>query len=206
MTIANNALTAMPEQDLAAVEAQIRDGDLLLCSGTRIFSRLIRWATKSPWSHVAIAMRADPLGRVMVLESVERIGVRTLPFHTFAFGVAGKKPYPGQIVLVRHATLTAVAHKTVRAMAAFAVDQLGDPFSPRDVLKIALRIILGSTNQKMPEAMKSQDEYICSEFVAICFEQAHVRIPWDGRGFIAPCDFANDPDVSAIARLRMLPK
>ena len=203
MAIANDALQTLPVFDADAVQQQIRDGDLLLCSGTHIFSRLIRWATKSPWSHVAIAMRADPLGRVMVLESVERIGVRTIPFHTFVFGVGGKHPYPGRIVLARHARLTAASRETLRRVAQFGVDQLGDPFAPGEVLKIGARVIVGSLNQKMPRAMKARDEYICSEFVAMCFEEAHVRIPWDGRGFIAPCDFAADPDVSGIAQVRM---
>jgi hypothetical protein len=203
MPISNDALQTLPQMDAEAIERDIQDGDLLLCSGTRIFSKLIRWATKSPWSHVAIAMRADPIGRVMVLESVEKIGVRTLPFQTFAFGVGGKHPYPGRIVLARHARLAAAGPETQRRVAQFAVDTLGDPFAPGEVLKIAARIIVGSINQKMPEAMQARDEYICSEFVAMCFEKAGLRIPWDGRGFIAPCDFAADPDVSAIGQLRM---
>ncbi len=149
-----------------------------------------------------MAMRADAIGRVMVLESVEKIGVRTAPFRTFVFGDKGSRPYRGTIVLARHAKVAAAPRDDVLKVARFAVDQLGDPFDPAEVLKIATRIALGSLNQKMPEAMKPRGEYICSEYVAACFEQIGVRPPWDGRGFIAPCDFAADPDVSAIARVR----
>lgn len=203
MSIPDDALRTLPELEAAAIEAQIRDGDLLLCSGDQVFSHLIRWATKSPWSHVAMAMRAEPIGRVMVLESVEKIGVRTVPFQTFAFGDQGRHPYPGRIVLARHAKIAAASREDINKIAAFAVDQLGDPFDPGEVLKIAVRIALGSFNRKMPEAMKARDEYICSEYVAKCFEQIDVRAPWDGRGFIAPCDFAADPDVAAIGQVRM---
>jgi hypothetical protein len=203
MSIPDDALQTLPELDASAIEQQIRDGDLLLCSGHHAFSHLIRWATKSPWSHVAMAMRADPIGRVMVLESIEKIGVRTVPFQTFVFGEEGLRPYPGKIVLARHAKIAAAARGDIHKIAGFAVDQLGDPFDPGEVLKIAARVALGSLQQKMPKAMKSRGEYICSEYVAACFEQIGVRPPWDGRGFIAPCDFAADPDVSAIAQVRM---
>ena len=42
---------------------------------------------------------------------------------------------------------------------------------------------------------------ICSEFVAKAFDAAGVTIPWDGLGFIAPSDFANAPEVEAIAQV-----
>jgi hypothetical protein len=206
MAIPDDALQTLPEQTPEAIEAEIRNGDLLLCSGEQAFSKLIRWATKSPWSHIAMAMRLDEIGRVMVLESVEKIGVRVTPFHTFVFGDEGRHPYPGQIVLARHAKIAAAPPEAIRKIAAFAVDQLGDPFDPAEVARIAARIAFGSFNRKMPEAMKARGEYICSEYVAKCFEQIDVRAPWDGRGFIAPSDFAADPDVSAIARVRKPPQ
>ena len=56
-------------------------------------------------------------------------------------------------------------------------------------------------NQKTPAFLAAPSRYICSEYVAKCFDQIGVHTPWDGRGFIAPCDFAADPDVSAIVRV-----
>jgi hypothetical protein len=203
MSISADALKTLPALDARDIEADARDGDLLLCSGSHVFSKLIRWATKSPWSHVALVVRARALSRVMVLESVEKIGVRTISFPTFAFGDEGMRPYPGQIVLARHARLAAASTADMRKLAAFAVDQLGDPFAPTEVLSIAARIALGSLNRKAPEGQEPQGRYICSEYIADCMAQIGVHPPWDGRGFIAPCDFANDPDVTAIARVRM---
>ena len=203
MSIPDDALQTLQQLEPAAIEAQIRDGDLLLCSGDQAFSHLIRWATKSPWSHIAMAMRADPIGRVMVLESVEKIGVRTTAFHTFLFGDEGRHPYPGKIVLARHARVAAASREDIHKIATFAVDQLGDPFDAGEVLKIATRIAFGSFNRKMPETLKARGEYICSEYVADCLNTVDIRPPWDGRGFIAPCDFAADPAVSAIAQVRM---
>ena len=206
MAIPDDALRTLPALDAADIEARICDGDLLLCSGHHAFSKLIRWATQSPWSHVAMAMRADAIGRVMVLESVEKIGVRTVPFQTFAFGDEGMHPYPGQIVLARHAKVAAVSREQIRKLADFAVDKLGDPFDPAEVLRIAARITLGKLNRNTRELLKGRGEYICSEYLAACLDQIGVHPPWDGRGFIAPSDFAADPDVSAIAQVRMPPR
>ena len=58
-------------------------GDLLLCSGTSWFSRLIQAATGSEWSHVGLILRMERLDRVMLLESVESIGVRAVPLSCY---------------------------------------------------------------------------------------------------------------------------
>jgi hypothetical protein len=203
MSIPNDALETLPAWDAAAIEAEVRDGDLFLCSGNHAFSKLIRWATKTPWSHVALAMRVDEVSRVMVLESVEKIGVRTVPFKTFIFGDEGRRPYPGRVVLARHAKIAAKPRPDIDRMAQFAIDQLGDPFDGLEVARIGLRIAMGRLDRKTPGLFRARGEYICSEYVADCFEQIGVKPPWDGRGFIAPSDFAADPDLTAIAQVRM---
>lgn len=40
--------------------------------------------------------------------------------------------------------------------------------------------------------IKTDKEFICSEYVALCYETLGLNIPWDHRGFIAPADFARD--------------
>ena len=45
--------------DYAQFRCQIASGDLLLCSGSGIFSRMIQAGTKSAWSHVGFVMRLD---------------------------------------------------------------------------------------------------------------------------------------------------
>jgi hypothetical protein len=104
MAIADDVLTTLKAEPLAAVHARIRDGDILLCSGHDPFSRLIGWATRSPWTHVALAYRWPDLNRIMVFESVQQFGVRTVTLRRFCSeSSTGQKPYPGKIVLARHA-------------------------------------------------------------------------------------------------------
>ena len=46
---------------------RIQNGDVLLCSGSGIFSTMIQEATGSVWSHVGFILRLDEIDRIMVL-------------------------------------------------------------------------------------------------------------------------------------------
>ena len=207
MAIEDDVLTKLKPESLDTIKARIRDGDVLLCSGNDPFSKLIGWATNSPWTHVALAYRWPALGRIMVFESVQKIGVRTVPLSTFiSQSSTGKKPYPGKIILARHDDYADKGGKhgsaAMKRLADFAVDRFGDPFAPGEIAKIGLRIIAGKLEREMPKALIPKDEFICSEYVAKCFDAVGIKVPWDGLGFIAPADFANDPHMKAIAQIR----
>ncbi len=207
MTISDDVLTHMPPEPFKTISRRVRDGDLLLCAAHDPFSRLIGWATKSPWSHVAIAYRWPSLGRIMAFEAVQQIGVRTVPLQSFIRqSSTGRKPYPGKIILARHEEFTAAHGKhtsdEARRFADFAIDRFGDRFAPGEIAKIGLRVALGRFDRRMPKFMGPKNEFICSEYVAKCFERVGITIPWDGRGFIAPADFANDPKIKAVGRFR----
>lgn len=196
-------LEPRPYQELRPI---IRTGDLFLCSGKDVFSRMIRAATRSPWSHVAIALRLDEIGRIMALEAVAKIGVRIVPLSAFVSAASnGRKPYPGRILLARHHGFQACADgAAVQKMVHFAVDRFGAPFAGGEMIKIAVRIALGAFDIEMPPMLTPDDEFICSEYAARCYAQAGVEIPWDGRGFIAPSDFAADSRLQALAQVQTL--
>jgi hypothetical protein len=207
VTINDNVLTRLKPEPMRVISRKVRDGDLLLCSGADPFSKLIGWATSSPWTHVALAYRDPSLGRIMVFESVQQLGVRTVPLSKFIHqSSTGQKPYPGKIILARHADYADKGGKSgsapMRHLADFAVDRFGQPFAGTEILKIATRIMVGSLDRKMPRSLGPKNEFICSEYVSKCFEAVGIQITWDGRGFIAPADFARDPKVRAIARFR----
>ena len=207
MAIDNDILETMKAEPLEAVVRRIRDGDILLCSCDEPFSKLIRWATKSPWSHIALAYRWQGIGRVMVFEAVQKIGVRTVPLSTFiSQGATGKKPFPGKILLARHDDYAekggASGSAAMKRLADFAVDRFGDPFAAGEILKIGMRVAFGRLGRKMPEALGPDDEFICSEYVAKCYEAVGIKVDWDGRGFIAPSTFAGDPKMRAIAQIK----
>jgi hypothetical protein len=206
--IGQEALTTLKAESMSAVSPRICDGDLLLCAGHDAFSRVIGASTHSAWTHVAFAWRWPSLGRIIVFEAVQKIGVRAVPLANFLRqSSTGKKPYPGKIVLARHDDFFAKVlgrgkSAAARRFADRAVDLIGDRFDALEVLKIAARIGLGTVERKMPRSLGPRNKFICSEYVARCYRSAGIQIQWDRRGFIAPADFANDPKVEAIARFR----
>ena len=204
MPIADDVLRTLHPEPLDKIKGRIRDGDLLLCSGTDPFSRLISWSTKSPWTHIAIAYRWPSIGRIMVFESVEKIGVRTVPLTSFITRSSeGQEPYPGKIILARHDQMAERLNGAASArLADFAVDRFGYPFAPMEIVKIGLRILTGGINVKAPKSLGPKDEFICSEYVGKCLEALDIQIPWDGRGFIAPGDFAAAPEIHALAQFK----
>ncbi len=204
MPIAPDVLTTLRSEPYEAVRDQVLDGDILLCSATDPFSRMIRWATRSPWSHVAIAFRMEEIDRVMVLECVAKIGVRAVPLSTFIARTSGGiSPYPGRILLARHKGMSAKSRRRpMKRMAAFGFDRLGDRFSQAEAAKIALRILLGRLRRRLHPSLGPKHEFICSEYVARCLKAVDLEVPWDGKGFVAPADFACDPRIDAVAQIR----
>ena len=203
MAIADDVLQTLAPEPYEKVRDRVQDGDLLLCSADDAFSKLIRWATRSPWSHVAVAFRFASIDRVLVLEAVEKIGVRAVPLSTFISRTsAGVTPYPGRILLARHDRFGSAGQGRMHRMSDFAFGRLGDRFAAGEIYKILLRIILGRLDVRLPPSLGPDDEFICSEYVARCYEHAGLPIPWDGLGFIAPSDIAADPAVSAVAQIR----
>jgi|SRR5471030_1621309 hypothetical protein len=207
MTIPDDVLTSLPPLPLSQIERRVRDGDVLLCSATDRGSRLISWSTRSQWTHIALAYRWPSLGRTMAFESVHTIGVRAVALTEFIKRTSsGVTPYPGKIILARHedfATKTSAdSPEAIRRLGDFAVDRFGDPFASGEVLKIAARIMLGRTRVKTPTRLAPDDEFICSEYVAKCYETIGIEIAWDGAGFIAPADFARDPKMHAVAQFK----
>ena len=120
----------------------VETGDILICSGSAMFSKLIQKATKSRWSHVGLILRLDNIDRVMVLESVESSGVRAVPLSYYVNNYNSKgNPYPGQVYIGRHAQFTNKGTTNrLKAMTQFAVDRFGYPYDRDEIVRIAARI------------------------------------------------------------------
>jgi hypothetical protein len=201
MAIEASALTNMEPQKLEAILPHIRDGDLLLCSARDPVSRMISWSTSSPWTHVGFAWRWPAGGRVLALECVQRIGVHAVSMDRFISQTStGQTPYPGAIILARHSQVARAADQD--ALIHCGIDHMGDRFSPAEITRIALRILTGRLNRKTLRPLRAKDEMICLEYVDKCYRAGGLEIRWDGLGFIAPCDIAEDPHVEAVARFK----
>lgn len=58
----------------------IQDGDILLCEGDDLVARLIKWGTRSLYSHVAIVASAN-LG--LIIEAIPTGGVRAISLENY---------------------------------------------------------------------------------------------------------------------------
>lgn len=207
MPVPDSTITDMPPVDYDAMRALLRTGDLLLCSGTQIFSRLIRWATHSPWSHVSMVLRIEKLDEVMVVEAVERFGVRMIPFDRWLTENKTKaQVFPGDVIVGRHRRFEECAsEEAMRRFGKFATGRLGTPFGAGEITKIMTRIVAGRLDRRMPRLLESDDEFICSEFIYRCYQQLGIEVPWSGLGFIGPDAFARADEINPVARLSRTP-
>lgn len=204
MSIAVDVFPEVAISHYDVIRPQLRSGDILLCSGNAFFSRLIQKATQSVWSHVAFILRLEAINRVMVLESVESIGVRTVPLSSYVRNYNGSgKAYPGRVLIARHSELKA---SEVPHLSQAAVNLLGYPYDKDEILRIAGRISTKAfgLGWKGDIAAIGQDRaYICSEYAYQCYESVGVMIDYDPAGFVSPADFAKTPAINAMNFLQM---
>ncbi len=184
----------------ASIRSELKSGDILLASGTAVFSKLIQQATNSIWSHVAFILRIDAIDRIMVLESVESIGVRTIPLSSYLNDYNGTgKPYPGRLLIARH---TNFAGADITKLSQFAVDLLGYPYASEDIAKIVARITSDDFNlDKNQPLIIPGKAFICSEYVYECYKSVGITIDYDQEGYIAPADYAKDTYINPVCAL-----
>lgn len=185
-----NVVTSNYEQ----IRNTIKTGDLLFASGTSLMSSMIKGATKSVWSHVAFIIYLEEVDRYMVMESVETIGVRTIPLSNYVRNYNGSgKGYPGKLMLAHYQNFPS---ENISNLSKQAVDLLGYPYNTNQILEIAARIGMDSFgfNSASPEII-SQHAFICSEYVYICYQSVGISVDYNQQGYIAPADFARSPKV-----------
>jgi len=171
---------------------KIQSGDLIFTSGEYLVSRAIQKLTGSPWSHVGIVFRVDSIDRVLLLESVEDMGVRFAPLSKYLSDYENGKPYNGMIVLAR---CDGVNNKVVSDIAKFGTDELTQPYDNAEIAAIVARIALG-------EGRVVEDrKYICSELVYECFRKGGIDFKYNMKGFISPEDIWSDSRVSLLCRI-----
>jgi hypothetical protein len=189
-------------KDYATLRSEIRSGDILLCSGSSAFSHLIQKATNSVWSHVAFILRLDNIDRIMVLESVESIGVRTVPLSAYVVNYNGTgQGYAGQILLARHSKFDLA---NIANLSKTAIDLLGYPYNKQEIIDIAARIISKVTGFDLPPGqIQSERAFICSEYAYKCYQSVGVQLDCEPGGFVTPADFAKSNFVNAVSFIQL---
>ena len=199
-----NDISVTPYEEL---RGELKNGDVLICSGNGFFSTMIQKTTKSDWSHVGLILCLEEIDRVMLLESVESIGVRTVRLSKYleSYSKDSGQPYGGGLAVIRYENFENLVDKeSLKDLAQFAVDNFGYPYDNDEIAKIAARILsskIGFEEDEL-EKIKPDREFICSEYVARCYEKAGVEIRWNKLGFIAPSDFAKDENFKLVGVMK----
>ena len=207
MTVDSGVLDT-PATPYAEARALIQNGDIALFHGNEPFSKLIETFTDGPFSHVGFVWRMDDIDRVMLLESVDQLGVRLIPLSTKLNGNSADPPYTGQMIIARHRDfpvgIANAGHddnQKFRDMTKFAVDRVGCPYSALDIAGIASRILVGFAGVTAAQKLVPSNSYICSEYAWQCYKQIGIDIPFNAEKFIAPNDFARAEKVDFVAHV-----
>lgn len=175
------------------VRDALRTGDIVFCSGTYIFSGIIRWFTHSTWSHCGIVYQDETLNRVFILESETLIGVRLAPLSKYLRDYHGRnRPYKGRMIIGR--LQPEPDPKEIKKAICFGMDELTKPYDNFEILRIAIRILFRIGRRKRDR------KYICSELVYECFRRADIWFKFNRRS-ISPDDIWRDPRVHHVCRI-----
>ncbi len=190
-------MTIPPRLPYAAIRTQLQSGDLLLCCGSAPFSKMIQAATGSEFSHIALLWHVADLGRWLVFESIESLGVRVVPLRHYLTNYNNTgKPYGGRLFIGRHRAFPSEGAQRL-AFRQRGADLLGSAYDNRQIAAIALRIVSAKLGLN-PRDARDDNLYICSEYVAECYGAVGLAVPYDPAGYVAPKDFVAWADVSVL--------
>ena len=191
--LSQEQLNQIPPRKYKIIRDELKTGDLIFCSGSYFFSKLIQRFTKSVWSHIGIIYKDEPLGRVLVLESEKLYGVRLAPLSKYLKDYHGKnKPYKGKVIVAR--VNPELPQTQLYKAISFGMDELTKPYDNWEIFRIAIRIVFKITRRE------KNRNYICSELVQECFKNAGVRFN-DNDTKISPDDIWLDEHVHLVYRL-----
>lgn len=191
-SIKSENIKALPVINYNELRTTLKSGDLFFASGDYLVSKAISRVTNSPWSHVGIVFRLDTIDRLLLLESVEDMGVRFAPLSKYLSDYENNRPYKGRAVLARRKD---VDQNIVSGIAKFGIDELTRPYDRDEIGKILARITLGIGKKEWDIG------YICSELVYECFSKAGIEFSYDKRGFISPENIWEDEKVNLVGRI-----
>lgn len=190
--IDGNKLNEFPVMDYSEFRDNVNSGDLFFASGNYLVSKAIQKATSSVWSHVGILFNLKSINRILLLESVEDMGVRFAPLSKYLSDYSDGQPYDGRCAIARCSEMTDTLS---RGVASFGIEELTRPYDKEEIGRILARISLGLGKRK------DDREYICSELVYECFRSSGITFPYNTKDFISPDDIWLDQRVKFITRI-----
>jgi len=164
------------------VRFQIKNGDVLMYKGKKIFSKLISWLTGSPYSHAGIAVWWNE--RLMVMEAAMR-GVMVVPLSRNIHQHKGNVEwfsYKGEI-----------SEEDRLRMVIFAQDELGKSYARWKAVLFGLKILF-KRNLSRKDQLRMENKLFCSQYVAQIYNSVGLDLKKDRADrFMSPEDIARSP-------------
>jgi hypothetical protein len=178
-----------------AARDSLRTFDLLLFSGEGIISSVIKTATNSEWSHVAVVLNLEEFDQVLIYESTTLTNVPDLVTGRRVKGVqlvqlsSRLEDYKGDVVIrFLHGERT---RRQGELAAHFMREFHGRPYETNQLEMIRAALDTGMSQRNQPDA----SSVFCSEMVALLYRRIGVLGGnWPANEFV-PGDFADGKQV-----------
>lgn len=169
---------------------QMQDGDVLLFKGQSWLSKIIKWRTKSAYSHAGIVVWWSD--RLMVLEAVGK-GVLARPISY------NLNHYEGDINYYRPTeTLSAETRKN---MALFAQEQLGKEYATKRLVGFFFKLLFNRPLESQ-DKKEAAGRYFCSEYVADIYSKNGLDLDIErGTAYTSPDRLANSKGLQYVVTL-----
>lgn len=169
-------------QPYSTIRLQIKDGDVLLYEGFTLPSRVIRWATRSRYSHAGVAVWWND--RLMVLEAVGH-GVSVTPLS------ANLRHYRGHVQWFT--TQKPISQAKRREMIQFAQQELGKRYALWKSIVLGCFILFRHGVDKRDQ-LRRENKLYCSWYVAQIYNAVGLDLKKGvSDRFMTPDDIARSP-------------
>ena len=164
------------------VRLQIKNGDVIMYTGKKIFARLISWLTRSPYSHAGIAVWWNE--RLMVMEAVMR-GVTIAPLSRNICQHHGNVEW--------FTSKQEISDEDRLRMVIFAQEELGKSYARWKAVLFGLKILL-NRNLNRKDQLRMENKLFCSQYVAQIYNSIGLDLKKNREDrFMSPGDIARSP-------------
>jgi len=161
------------------VRLQIKNGDVIMYTGKKIFARLISWLTRSPYSHAGIAVWWNE--RLMVMEAVMR-GVRVAPLSRNIYQHKGNVEW--------FSCKKEISEEDRLRMVIFAQEELGKGYARWKAMLFGLKVLFKRDLSKKDE-LRMENKLFCSQYVAQIYNSIGLDLKKNREDrFMSPGDIA----------------
>jgi hypothetical protein len=166
------------------IRPHIKNGDVLMFKGKYRSSFLIKWLTKSPYSHAGIAVWWNE--RLMIMEAVMR-GVSVAPLSRNIYQHNGNVEW--------FTCKKEISEEDRLKMVIFAQEELGKSYAKWKAVLFGLKVLFKRDLSKKDE-LRMENKLFCSQYVAQIYNSIGLDLKKNREDrFMSPGDIARSPSM-----------